>query len=61
MIAEQVVDDLDVQRLLTIPGIDVVTASTLVPVAKVDVGSLQSLNHPARSADCPSAHRRAKR
>ena len=29
MIAEQVLDDPDVRRLMTIPGIDVVTASTL--------------------------------
>src|SRR4051794_13403501 len=32
LIAEQVVDDHDVRRLLTIPGIDVVTASTLIAV-----------------------------
>jgi hypothetical protein len=32
LIAEQVIDDDDVRRLLTIPGIDVVTASTLMAV-----------------------------
>src|SRR4051812_45635249 len=30
VIAEQVIDDHDVRRLLTVPGIDVVTASTLI-------------------------------
>ena len=32
LIAQQVLDDADVRRLLTIPGIDVVTAATLVAV-----------------------------
>jgi transposase len=37
LIAQQVIDDADVRRLLTIPGIDVVTAATLVAVIG-DVG-----------------------
>jgi transposase len=32
LIAQQVLDDVDVRRLLTIPGIDVVTAATLIAV-----------------------------
>ena len=64
LIAQQVLDDADVRRLLTIPGIDVVTAATLVamigdvrrfPTSRQLVGYLglhptirQSGNGPAR-------------
>jgi transposase len=44
VIAEQVVDDQDVRRLLTIPGVDVVTASTLVAVIG-DIRRFPSARH----------------
>jgi transposase len=44
VIAEQVVDDRDVRRLMTIPGIDVTTASTLAAVIG-DVRRFRSSRH----------------
>jgi transposase len=69
VIAQQVLGDEDVRRLMTIPGIDVVTAATLVavigdirrfPTSRHLVGYLglhptvrQSGSGPARHAGCP--------
>src|SRR3954469_5910882 len=44
VIAEQVIDDHDVRRLLTVPGIDVVTASTLIAVIG-DIGRFPTARH----------------
>jgi transposase len=64
VIAEQVVGDPDVRRLLTIPGIDVVTASTLVAV----IGDIRRFPTPAiwsaisdctRASASPATRRRA--
>jgi transposase len=70
VIAEQVVGDADVQRLLTIPGIDVVTASTLVavignvrrfPTARHLVGYLGLHPRVRQSGNAPARHGRVSK
>jgi hypothetical protein len=70
VIAEQVVGDADVQRLLTIPGIDAVTASTLVavigdirrfPTARHLVGYLGLHPSVRQSGNAPARHGRVSK